>query len=46
MADTSVIVCDEIINSTDSASRNVTKAISTNVMSTLSTNFHNKKVRY
>ena len=46
VADTSVIVCDEIINSTDSASRNVTKAISTNVMSTLSTNFHNKKVRY
>ena len=33
IADTSVIVCDEIINATDSVSTNVTNTISTNVMS-------------
>ena len=37
-ADTSVIVCDEIINATDSVSENVAKSIPTNVINTISTN--------
>ena len=36
--DDSVITCDEIIKATDS--------VSTNVASTVSTNFYNKEVRY
>ena len=36
--DDSVITCDEIIKATDS--------VSTNVSSTVSTNFYNKEVRY
>ena len=55
IADTSVIVCDKIINVTDSLSTNVTNTmplnmtntISTNdVTSTVSINIDDKKVRY
>ena len=35
-------MCDEIINAADTVSTNG----SANVMSTVSSNFHNKKVRY
>ena len=38
VADDSKIVCDEIINVADN--------VSTNVLSTVSVNFYNKKVRY
>ena len=49
-----MIACDEIINATDSVSRNVTNTIPTNmtdtisinVTSTVSTNSDNEKVRY
>ena len=52
--DSSVILCDEILNTTDSVSTNVTKTISTsmldtistNVASTVSINSGDKKVRY
>ena len=40
--DNSVITCDEIINAADSVSTNVL----TNLMSTASINFHNKKTRH
>ena len=40
--DDSVITCDEIVNTADSAS---THAL-INVTSTVLTNFHNRKVRY
>ena len=54
IADTSVIVCHEITNATDSVSTNVTNAIptnltnttSTNVMSTVPINSNDKKVRF
>ena len=54
IADTSVIVCDETINATDSASTNLTntfptnmkKSISRNVTSTMSANSDNKNVRF
>ena len=46
IADTSVIVCDEIITSTDIVSTNVTSIISTNCTSTMLTNSDDKKVRY
>ena len=46
----SVITCDEIINAADSVSANVpandTSTVSTNVISTATLNFHNKKVGY
>ena len=35
IADTLIILCDEIINGTDSVSTNVANTISTNVMSTV-----------
>ena len=38
IADTSVIVCDEIISVTDRVSTNVTNPISTNITNTISTN--------
>ena len=41
-----VIVCDEIINVTDSTLTNVTNVISTNALSTVSINSDDKKVRY
>ena len=54
IADTSVIVCDEVINASDIAptkmtnniSANVTNTLPTNVMSNVPTKFSNKKVRY
>ena len=54
IGDTSVIVCDEIINATDSVSKNVTNTmptnmtniISTNVPNTVSINSDDKKLRY
>ena len=43
-------MCDEIINAANILStnvpRNVSSAVSTNVTSTASINFHNKKLRY
>ena len=53
IVDTSIIVCDEIINATDRASTNVTNVtpanirntISTNITSTLSINSDDKKLR-
>ena len=44
--DTLVIVCDEIINATDSVSTNVTSIISTNVRSTMAENCNNEKLIY
>ena len=44
IVDTLVIVCDEIINSMDSVSTNVTKTIPTNAMSTASIYSDDKKV--
>ena len=41
----SVILCDEIINVTDSVSTNVTITVPTNAMSTVSINSDYKKVR-
>ena len=38
IADTSAIVCDEIINATDSVSKNLTNIIPTNMINTISTN--------
>ena len=54
ISDDSVIVCDGIINVTDSVSKNVTSTIPTsvtntiplNVMCTVPINSHNKKLRY
>ena len=46
IADTSVIVCDEMKNATDSVSTNVTSIISTNVTSSMLTNSDEKKVKY
>ena len=54
IADSSLIVCDKIINATDSVlygtnctiPTNVTNTISTNVASTVSINSDYKKVRY
>ena len=54
IADTSVIVCDEIINATDSLSKNVTNTVPTNMANAISTNIRcvvsinpdDKKVRY
>ena len=54
ISDDSVIVCDVIINVTDSVSKNVTSTIPTNVtntiplnvMCTVPINSHNKKLRY
>ena len=48
ITDTSVIVCDKIINATDSVSTDVTNTISTNltnVMSTVSINSHDEKIK-
>ena len=45
IVDTSVIDSDEIIAVMDSVSTKKTNTIATNVMSTASTNCHNKKVR-
>ena len=44
--DDSVIVCDEIINVTNSLSTNVTNTILTNVTSAVSINSDSKKARY
>ena len=44
IVDNSVIVCNEIINVTDSVSTNVTNTISTNVASTVSINSDNKEL--
>ena len=44
IADTLIILCDEIINGTDSVSTNVANTISTNVMSTVWINFDDKNV--
>ena len=41
--ETSVIVCNEIINVMDSVTIKVTNTIPTNVMSTVSMNSHDKK---
>ena len=46
IVDESVIVCDEIINVTDSASKIVTNTIPTSVTSIASINSDDKKVRY
>ena len=46
IADTPVIVCNEITYATDSVSTNVTSFISTNVRSTTEKNSDNKKERY
>ena len=54
ISDTSVIVCDGIINATDSVSTNVTNAIPANMTNTMSTNVtstvaitsDDKKVKY
>ena len=54
IADCSAIVCDKILNDTDSVSTNVKNAIPTNmtnsisasIASTVSINFYDKKVRY
>ena len=40
------VICDEIVSVTDSVSTNETNMISTNVMSTVSINSFDKKVRY
>ena len=42
----SVIVCDEFINAMESLSTIVTNTIAINVMTTISINSDNKKVRY
>ena len=46
IVENSVIICDEIVIVTDSVSTNETNMISTNVMSTVSINSFDKKVRY
>ena len=46
VADTSVIVCDEIKNAKNSLPTNVANTIPTNFASTVSINSNNKKVRY
>ena len=45
IADTSVIECDEIATVMDNVSTKMTNTIAANVMSTISINFHSKKVR-
>ena len=46
IANTSVIVCNEIVNVTDSVSTNVKTIIFINVRGTVLMNSDNKKVRY
>ena len=46
IADDSIIVGDEIINATDSVSTKVTNTILPNVMTTVSMDSDNNKVRY
>ena len=46
IADTSLVVCDKYINTTDSVSTNKTSIISTKVASPIETNSDDKKLKH